>query len=143
MKGKKKMQPAKLLKSAPYNQGVMAGRPPIKDAPLFGQRLAAARKSRGWSQTQLAQKLDTNQKVIDYYERRAANPSLAFIRKAAKVLEVSTAELVGNESNNTRSRPGPPPALALRFEQIRQLPRKEQEFVMRFLDTVLEKAGRA
>lgn len=142
MEGKKKMSAAKLLKSTPYNQSVMAGRPPIKDAPLFGQRLAAARKSRGWSQTKLAEKLDTNQKMIDYYERRAANPSLAFIQRAAKVLDVSSAELVGNESNHKRSRPGPPPALALRFEQIRRLPRKEQEFVIRFLDTVLEKAGR-
>ncbi len=143
MEGKHKMQTAKLLKTDPYNLGVMAGRPPIKDAPIFGQRLAAARKSRGWSQTMLAGKLDTNQKVIDYYERRAANPSLAFIQRAATVLEVSTVDLVGNESHNARSRPGPPPALALRFEQIRQLPRKEQDFVIRFLDTVLERAGRS
>jgi transcriptional regulator with XRE-family HTH domain len=120
----------------------MAGRPPVREAPLFGQRLAAARKNRGWSQTKLAQKLETTQKVIDYYERRAANPSLAFIQRAAKVLGVSAAELVGSE-NNARSRPGPPPALALRFEQIRQLARKEQEFVIRFLDTVLAKAGRS
>ena len=137
------MQAAKLLKSDSYNQDVMAGRPPIKDAPIFGQRLAAARKSRGWSQTKLAEKLDTNQKVIDYYERRAVNPSLAFIQKAAKVLEVSTVDLVGSESNNTRGKPGPPPALALRFERIRQLPRKEQDFVIRFLDTVLERAERS
>ncbi len=143
MEGKNKMLTAKLLKSDSYNLGVMAGRPPIKDAPIFGQRLAAMRKSRGWSQTKLAEKLGTNQKVIDYYERRAVNPSLAFIQKAAKVLEVSTVDLVGNESNNTKSKAGPPPALALRFERIRQLPRKEQDFVIRFLDTVLERAGRS
>ena len=137
------MHTAKLLKTDSYNLGVMAGRPPIKDAPIFGQRLAAARKNRGWSQTKLAEKLGTNQKVIDYYERRAANPSLAFIQKAAKVLGVSTVALVGNESNNPKSKPGPPPALALRFERIRQLPRKEQDFVIRFLDTVLERAGRS
>jgi transcriptional regulator with XRE-family HTH domain len=137
------MQTERISQDPPYNQGVMAGRPPTKDAPMFGQRLAAARKGRGWSQTLLAEKLGTNQKVIDYYERRAANPSLAFIQKAAKVLEVSTVELVGSESNNPKNKPGPPPALALRFERIRQLPRKEQDFVIRFLDTVLERAGRS
>ena len=136
------MQTARKFEDDPYNLGVMAGRPPMREAPLFGQRLAAARKSRGWSQTKLAQKLETTQKVIDYYERRAANPSLAFIQRAAKVLEVSAADLVGDESKPERSRPGPPPQLARRLEQIRQLPRKEQEFVIRFLDTVLEKAGR-
>jgi hypothetical protein len=50
---------------------------------------------------------------------------------------------VGNESNNPKSKPGPPTALALRFERIRQLPRKEQDFVIRFLDTILEKAARS
>lgn len=81
--------------------------------------------------------------MIDYYERRAVNPSLAFIQKAAKVLEVPAADLVGNESNNPKAKPGPPPALAMRFDRIRQLPRKEQDFVIRFLDTVLEKAERS
>jgi transcriptional regulator with XRE-family HTH domain len=74
--------------------------------------------------------------------RRTANPSLAFIQRAAKVLGVSTVELLGNESTNGRSRPEAPSALALRFEQILQLPRKEQEFVILFLDTVLERAAR-
>ena len=137
------MQTAKLFKSGLYNLGVMSTCPPVNNAPLFGQRLAGSSPQKpGMVAAMLAEKLDTNQKVIDYYERRAANPSLAFIQKAAKVLEVSTADLVGNESNNPKSKPGPPPALALRFERIRQLPRKEQDFVIRFLDTVLEKAGR-
>lgn len=126
-----------------YNAGVMAGRPPTKEAPPFGQRLAAFRKKHGWSQTGLAERLDTTREVIDYYERRAMNPSLDFIERAAEALEVSVAELLGSEPKPARGRPGPPPALALRFEQIRQLPRKEQDFVIRFLDTVLERAGRS
>jgi transcriptional regulator with XRE-family HTH domain len=136
------MQTQQNRQSAPYNQDVMAGRPPSKAAPPFGQRLAGARRSRGWSQTKLAEKLQTTQKVIDYYERRAVNPSLAFIQRAAEVLEVSAAELVGGEPAPGRSRPGPAPQLARRLEQIRQLPRKQQEFVIRLLDTVIEQAGR-
>jgi ribosome-binding protein aMBF1 (putative translation factor) len=66
LEARKKIQTTKLFKAGSRNRGVMAGRPPIKDAPLFGQRLAVACKSRGMSQTKLAQKLDTNQKVIDY-----------------------------------------------------------------------------
>jgi transcriptional regulator with XRE-family HTH domain len=136
------MQPERNCRDDSYNQGVMAGRPPTREAPLFGQRLAAVRRSRGWSQTKLAQKLQTTQKLIDYYERRAANPSLAFIERAAAALEIPAAELLGNDGKRARGRPGPSPQLARRLEQIRLLPRKEQEFVIRFLDTVLEKAGR-
>lgn len=126
-----------------YNPDVMAGRPPTKEAPPFGQRLAAVRKKHGLSQKQLAERLKTTREVIDYYERRAMNPSLAFIERAAESLEVSVAELVGSEPKPARGRPGPLPQLIRRIEQIRELPRKEQEFVIRFLDTVLEKAGRA
>lgn len=121
----------------------MAGRPPTKDAPPFGRHLAALRKSRGLSQKELAARLETTREIIDYYERRSVNPSLAFIERSAQALEVSVAELLGSEPRHYRGRPGPAPQLAQRLEQIRLLPRKEQEFVIRFLDTVLERAGRA
>jgi transcriptional regulator with XRE-family HTH domain len=126
-----------------YNPGVMAGRPPTKDAPPFGRRLSALRKSRGLSQRELAARLETTREIIDYYERRSVNPSLAFIERSAEALGVSVAELLGSEPNHGRNRPGPAPQLAQRLEQIRLLPRKEQEFVIRFLDTVLERAGRS
>ncbi|MCA1604446.1 MAG: helix-turn-helix domain-containing protein [Acidobacteria bacterium] len=32
--------------------------------------------AKGWSQTELADRLDTTLKMIDYYERRANNPSV-------------------------------------------------------------------
>jgi transcriptional regulator with XRE-family HTH domain len=124
-----------------YNSAVMAGRPPTKEAPPFGQRLAAVRKKNGLSQKELAARLKTTREVIDYYERRAMNPSLSFIERAAESLEVSVAELVGSDPRFFRGRPGTSSQLARRIEQIRQLPRKEQEFVIRFLDTVIEKAG--
>lgn len=127
----------------PYNADVMAGRPATREAPVFGQRLAALRRSKDLSQTQLADLLDTTRKMIDYYERRAGNPSLDFIQRAAEALDVSVAELLGSESKGARGRPGPTPQLQLRFDQIRRLPRKEQEFVIRFIDTVLEKAQKA
>ena len=127
----------------PYNADLMAGRPPTKEAPIFGQRLAALRRAKGLSQTQLAELLDTTRKMIDYYERRAGNPSLDFIQRAAEALDVSVAELLGSQPKAARGKPGPTPQLQLRFEQIRRLPRKEQEFVIRFIDTVLEKAQKA
>ncbi|HJP91197.1 MAG TPA: hypothetical protein VJ875_04525 [Pyrinomonadaceae bacterium] len=71
------------------------------------------------------------------------NPSLDFIQRATKALDVSVAELVGSQSIAARGKPGPSPQLQLRFEHIRRLPRKEQEFVICFIDTVLEKAQKA
>jgi transcriptional regulator with XRE-family HTH domain len=121
----------------------MAGRPASKEAPPFGQRLTALRKSKGWTQSDLAERLGLTQKMVDYYERRATNPSLALLEQAAAALEVSVAELLGSEPQTIRRKPGPASQLELRVARIQRLPRKEQEFVIRFLDTVLEKAEAA
>jgi len=54
--------------------------------------------------------------------------------------------LLGSESQLVRARPGPIPQLQLRFEQIKQLPRQQQEFVLDFVGYGVrkgrEKAGR-
>lgn len=57
--------------------------------------------------------------------------------------DVSVAELLGIQPKAARGKPGPTPQLQLRFDQIRRLPRKEQQFVIRFIDPVLERAQKA
>ena len=52
------------------------------------------------------------------YERRAGNPSLDFIQRAAEALDVSVAELLGSQPKAARGKPGPTPQLQLRFERI-------------------------
>jgi transcriptional regulator with XRE-family HTH domain len=42
--------------------------------------------------------------MIDYYERRANNPSVEFVRQAARVLGVTVAELLGEEVQIKRTR---------------------------------------
>lgn len=129
----------------------MATRTPSKVVPFFGQRLAAIRKSKGLSQQSLAKLLSISRKMIDYYERRAANPSLDFIERAAQALDVSVLVLIGGDkySSNSlsrspsRSRPGPTPQLLIRFEQISRLPRKHQVFILKFIDTFLDSISKS
>lgn len=118
----------------------MIGRPPTKDAPPFGQRLSAARRAKDLSQRQLAERLGTTREVIDYYERRAKNPTLDFIERVAEALEVSPADLLGIALARARAKPGPAPRLLERFERIQRLPRKKQEMILTVLDTFLEGA---
>lgn len=119
----------------------MAGRPSSKPAPPFGQRLAAARQAKGLSQLQLAQLLNTTQKTIDYYERRSLNPTLDFIERAAHVLNLAPSQLLPDLANPPASaprlKPGPISQLQLRFDLVKQLPRNEQDFILKFLDTIL------
>ncbi|MGH9908737.1 MAG: helix-turn-helix domain-containing protein [Pyrinomonadaceae bacterium] len=121
----------------PYNEGAMIGRPPTREAPLFGQRLAAVRRSKGLTQKELAERLGVTREMIDYYERRAPNPALDFIERAAAALEVSVAELLGSQPHTQRAKPGPVPQLQRRVEQVKLLPRKKQQLVIEFLDAIL------
>lgn len=119
----------------------MAGRPPTKDAPDFGKRLASARRAKGLSQEALAQLLDTTRVNIGYYERKATNPTLEFIQRCAEALDVPLADLIGGIVSKNGHKPGPPSKLQQQIEEIRRLPRAKQRFVSELLDTVLQKTA--
>jgi transcriptional regulator with XRE-family HTH domain len=119
----------------------MAGRPPLKDAPDFGKRLAAARRAKGLSQAALAKLLGTTRVNIGYYERKATNPTLEFIQRCADALEVSVTELIDGKPSKNGRKPGPPSHLQKQIDQLRNLPRSKQRFVSELLATVLNKAA--
>ena len=116
----------------------MAGRPPTRPAPPFGQRLAAARARRGLSQQQLADRLGMSRDMIAYYECRAKNPTLEFLERAAEALRISVEELTGRAAARpTRKPPGPPSKLARQLDEVRKLPRAKQKFLSELLDSLL------
>ena len=118
----------------------MAGRPSLHEAPPFGQRLATVRKTRGLSQTQLAKLLGKSREMIDYYERRAKNPSMEVILKAAEVLHIPANELLGGEVKFNR-KPGPPSRLQELTEKLSDLPRTKQRVIVEMLEGFLQKTS--
>jgi transcriptional regulator with XRE-family HTH domain len=116
---------------------VMAGRPATKPAPLFGQRLAAARKEKGLTQARLGELIGVSRELVDYYERRAPNPSLEFIQRAAEALGVEPGFFFEEGEPQRRKKPGPPSEFEQRLEQLRRLPRSQQELILRMLDAAL------
>jgi len=115
----------------------MAGRPPTKPAPSFGTRLAALRKERGWTQPQLADKLDISLAALTHYERKAENPSGEFLAKVAKLFNVSVDDLLGLSLKPAR-KPGPPSQIEERISAVRNLPRDKQKVVLQLLDSFLQ-----
>ncbi len=121
--------------SPSYTAGDMkTGRPPSSPAPPFGRRLAELRRAKGLSQQKLAERLATSRKTVDYYERRAANPSLEVISRVADALGVSPADIIGDAAPTLpRSRPGPTGRMRQVFEEASRLPRRQQEKIAEFV----------
>jgi len=122
----------------PYNSSSMA-RPTKKTATDFGSRLAQARREAGLTQTQFAELLDISQQMVDYYERRAKNPTTAFVLKASAVLNISPELLLKDTSQKKRSH-GPPSRIQEVAKELEQLPRSKQKVVLDMLEGFLAKA---
>ena len=61
----------------------------------IGHTIRKLRKAHGWTQVELAQKLNASQKVITTYENNQRTPTLANLKKLAAIFNVSLDELVG------------------------------------------------
>jgi transcriptional regulator with XRE-family HTH domain len=112
---------------------------PAKKEPhtAFGKRLFALRKMRGLTQVQLAEALGTTQRVISYYETEAELPPSTAIIPMARVLEVSTDELLGlkpTEPNGNSSIQKQ--RLWKRFQKMEVLPTKDQRAVIRLINSL-------
>ena len=112
---------------------------PAKKEPhtAFGKRLFALRKTRGLTQVQLAEALGTTQRVISYYETEAELPPSTVIIPLARVLEVSTDELLGlkpTEPNGNSSIQKQ--RLWKRFQKMEVLPTKDQRAVIRLINSL-------
>ncbi len=112
---------------------------PAKKEPhtAFGKRLFALRKAQGLTQVQLADALGTTQRVISYYETDAELPPAAAIVPLARLLEVSTDQLLGLEPAAPGGRQEPQQQrLWKRFQKMEALPTKDQRAVIRLINSL-------
>ena len=61
-----------------------------KQNMVFENKIKLLRKEKSWSQTELAQKIDSDARQISQYEHGKITPSIETIIKIAKVFNVST-----------------------------------------------------
>jgi transcriptional regulator with XRE-family HTH domain len=116
-------------------QQTLYGKIEPERSPLFGQRMASIRQQKGLTQQQLAERMNTNQKMGDYYKRRSPNPTLDVMQKIAEVLEISVVELLGEEATAVRTarKNGPTSKVQKAFEEVSRLPHSQQEKVVDFV----------
>ncbi len=133
--------PRPVFENDPYDADMHpGGRPSRKPRSILGQRLTTARERAGISQTDLAEKLQTVQPSIAYWERTAVNLRSDVIVKLTQILGISADELLGTR---------PPRPVAAKpvgkarqvFEAVSRLPRRQQEKILEVVEAFVERKG--
>jgi transcriptional regulator with XRE-family HTH domain len=97
------------------------------------------RKSKGWTQAQLAQRLRTSQKVITSYETSRKTPPVSRLSALAALLNVSIEELIGAEPlkiKETLSHTHRNSRMARLQEFYEKLPPEEQRVILKQVKTL-------
>jgi len=108
----------------------------------IGLRIATMRKALGLTQTQVAKQLGVSQQTFAHYEVGRLRIAISTLIPLADILNRSVDELLHGEAAAKESvKRGPASKLQRQVEQVRQLPRTKQQFVMDMLDTVIQQAA--
>jgi transcriptional regulator with XRE-family HTH domain len=105
----------------------------------FGDKLARIRKAAGFTQRELARELGISQRMVAYYEGQTEHPPTKLLPEIARVLRVSTDELLGLESGAAPRKRQPDTRLLRRLKQIEELPAPVKRQLIQVIDTFIER----
>lgn len=102
-----------------------------------GARLAELRKRAGYTQQELAEAVQTTQRMISYYETQAEPPPSTLLPELARVLGVSVDQLLGLQPLKKSRLPDS--RVLRRLQQIEALEPGEKRQVLQVLDAFIER----
>lgn len=100
-----------------------------------GKIIADLRESKGWSQSELANRCEVSRVMIGKYERGEAVPSIEAAKKIADALQVSLDYLAGETSQANFDR-----QMIKRLENVENLEPQEKERIFHFIDLIIRDA---
>lgn len=111
--------------------------------PAQGTHLLSLRKAAGLTQIELAEFLGVSKANIAFWEWNSKPPRSEILPKMARAFAVRVDEiLLGDESKKLTTRPGPIGEVQKTFEEIRQLPRKQQRKIIETVRALLNEYNR-
>lgn len=100
----------------------------------FGKKIAALRKTKKLSQTELAKMLNTSVSVISRYERDEMNPSIDTAKKLADLLGTTVGYLLGETEDDQLLKD---PKMIERLKDIKSFADQERSQIYFTLDAVI------
>jgi transcriptional regulator with XRE-family HTH domain len=104
----------------------------------IGARIRALRERKGWSQGKLAERLKAHPQNVSQIERGARGVSLQQVVRLARVLEISTDEILGQREQDSGL--GSDRRLMRRLRRIQELSPKRRDALLKMIDGALSMA---
>jgi transcriptional regulator with XRE-family HTH domain len=101
--------------------------------------MAGLRQAAGYSQRELASELGISQRMVAYYEGETDYPPAGILPDLARVLGVSTDQLLGAKPVRSATKKPQDTRLWRRFKQVEKLPAKERRQLLQLIDAFLER----
>jgi len=99
-----------------------------------GLNITAARRRRGMTQTQLAEKIGLDKYTVSYYERKCQSIPLDTLRGIAEALNTSVDFLINGDA--TRTDMAASKALLTRLEKAKTMPPEKQKLIIDLIDNL-------
>jgi transcriptional regulator with XRE-family HTH domain len=109
-------------------------------AASIGTRIAQLRKERGLTQKELAERLAVTQPVVSDYENDVIRIPADVVVAIAKILAVSTDELLGLKPEARSAAAVKNRRLSRRLQAIDALPKRDQESLLGTIDAFISKS---
>ena len=103
----------------------------------FGQRLAELRKARNFTQQEFADEVGISRRMVAYYESQSQHPPTTHLPAMARVLKLTTDELLGTAAIKQRAKPADT-RMQRRLQQIEKLDTPERRQILQLIDTFIE-----
>lgn len=105
----------------------------------LGKKIAQLRKSKGWTQTQLAENVGVHPSHITRWERDKNQPSASTLNDLAKCFEVTVEELTRNPSKRYLQESIKDEELLMQFKKIQGLDESDRMTIMHVIEAFLVK----
>jgi transcriptional regulator with XRE-family HTH domain len=115
----------------------------------IGERIRRLRQERGWTQTDLAERVGCSKRAMVYYENAGKYPPAPILAAMAGAFGIGIEALMAPEEPERRERRDDPDLLSdpedrrlwKRLRQLKSLPEGDQRAILRMLDAMAAKVG--
>ena len=100
----------------------------------FGKKLRESRDAKGYSQAELAKKINSYHSIIGKYESDEVKPTIDVVKKLAEVLDTTAGYLLGETEDRELLKD---PSMLKRLNDIAKFPEQDKNCILYALDAMI------